>query len=79
MPYNTQADYLNAIKDMPSLKSDITIAIKAGGKSFSLNCIKLPDRSYLVKRGRSRSEKMPTATLSQIFDTARKWAVRQAR
>lgn len=61
---------------MPSLKSDITIAIKVGDKSFSLNCVKLPDRTFLVKRGRSISEKMPRATLSEIFKTARKFAVR---
>ena len=63
---------------MPSLKSDITIAIKVGDKSFSLNCVKLPDRTFLVKRGRSVSAKMPRATLSEIFDAARKFAVRNA-
>lgn len=63
---------------MPSVKSDITIAVKAGSKSFSLNCVKLPDRSYLVKRGRSVSVKMPRATLSEIFEAARKFAVRNA-
>lgn len=63
---------------MPSLKSDITIAVKAGSKSFSLNCVKLPDRSYLAKRGRSVSRKMPRATLSAIFMEARKWAIANA-
>ena len=63
---------------MPSLKSDITIAVKVGDKSFSLNCVKLPDRTYLVKRGRSVSTKMPRATLSEIFETARKYAVKHA-
>ena len=61
---------------MPSLKSDITIAVKVGDKSFSLNCVKLPDRTFLVKNGRSVSAKMPRATLSEIFETARKFAVR---
>ena len=64
---------------MPALKSDITIAIKVGDKSFSLNCVKLPDRSYLVKRGRKLSRKMPRATLSTIFAEARKWATSQTR
>ena len=64
---------------MPSLKSDITIAIKVGSKSFSLNCVRLPDRSYLVKRGRSVSAKMPRATLSTIFTEARKWATAQTK
>ena len=63
---------------MPSVKSDITIAVKAGSKSFSLNCVKLPDRTFMVKRGRSVSTKMPRATLSEIFDAARKFAVRNA-
>lgn len=61
---------------MPAVKSDITIAVKVGSKTFSLNCVKLPDRSFLVKRGRSVSVKMPRATLSEIFEAARKFAVR---
>ncbi len=60
---------------MPQLKADLTISIRAGEKSFTLNCIKLPDNSFIIKRGRQVSEKMPKATLSQIFDTSRKWAV----
>ena len=62
---------------MPSCKADITIAIKVGSKSFSLNCVKLPDGKFMVKRGRHVSRKMPTATLSEIFDTSRKWAVHE--
>lgn len=61
---------------MPALKSDITIAVKVGSKTFSLNCVKLPDRSFLVKRGRSISKKTPRATLTEIFEVARKFAVR---
>lgn len=61
---------------MPALKSDITIAVKVGSKSFSLNCVKLPGRSYLVKCGRSISKKAPRATLTEIFEAARKFAVR---
>ena len=60
---------------MPQLKADLTISIRAGEKSFTLNCIKLPDNSFIVKRGRQVSEKMPRATLSKIFDASRKWAV----
>lgn len=60
---------------MPQLKADLTISIRAGEKSFTLSCIKLPDHSFIIKRGRQVSEKMPKATLSQIFDTSRKWAV----
>ena len=60
---------------MPQLKADLMISIRVGEKSFTLNCIKLPDHSFIVKRGRLMSEKMPKATLSQIFDASRKWAV----
>jgi hypothetical protein len=61
---------------MAQLKSDLSIAIKVGDKSFTLNCVQLPDNRYLVKRGRNVSEKMPYATISQIFDLSRKWAVK---
>ena len=60
---------------MPQLKADLTISIRVKQKSFTLNCIKLPDRSFLVKRGRQVSQKMPYATISEIFDASRKWAV----
>lgn len=60
---------------MPACKSDITISVRAGDKRFTINCARLPDQSYLIKRGRSRSAKIPRATLSQIFAQARKWAV----
>jgi len=60
---------------MPQVKADLTISIRVGEKSFTLNCIQLPDRSFVVKRGRKVSDKMPRATLSEIFDTSRKWAV----
>lgn len=63
---------------MPQIKADLTISIKAGGKSFTLNCIRLPDHSFIVKNGRKVSEKMPKATLSEIFETTRKWAVHHA-
>ncbi len=61
---------------MPACKSDITITIKAGEKSFSIGGVRLPDGRYAIKRGRSWARKTPRASLSQIFETARKWAVR---
>lgn len=64
---------------MPQLKSDLSITIRAGDKAFTLNCIRLPDHRFLVKRGRKVSVKMPTATLSEIFDQSRKWAVNHAQ
>ena len=60
---------------MPQLKADLTISIRAKDKSFTLNCIRLPDHSFIVKRGRQVSQKMPRATISEIFDASRKWAV----
>jgi hypothetical protein len=63
---------------MPSCKSDITITIKAGEKSFTIGGVLLPDGSYAIKRGRSWSEKTPRATLTAIFTSARKWAVKHA-
>lgn len=63
---------------MPQLKADLKIHIEAGDKSFTLNCIRLPDHSFIVKRGRKVSSKMPRATLSEIFDQSRKWAVSHA-
>lgn len=62
---------------MPARKSTVRIIIEAGGKRFSLNCERTMFGRYLVKVGRSRSEKMPTATLTEIFERGRKWAVRQ--
>lgn len=60
---------------MPSLKSDIYITVKVGGKSFSIGGVKLPNGRYAIKRGRSWSNKIRSATLSEIFTEARKWAV----
>lgn len=61
---------------MPQLKSDLSITIKIGDKSFTLNCVRLPDSRFLVKRGRLKSEKMPFATLTDIFELSRKFAVK---
>lgn len=63
---------------MPQVKADLKITIEAGGKSFRLNCLKLPDHSFIVKRGRKVSERIPRATISEIFDVSRKWAVSHA-
>jgi hypothetical protein len=60
---------------MPARKADIKIAIEANGRRFNLNCERMIDGSYRVKRGRSVSKKMPYATLTEIFNEARKWAV----
>jgi hypothetical protein len=64
---------------MPSLKSDIYITVTVSEKSFSIGGVRLPDGKYKIKRGRSWSMKTPTATLSEIFTYARKWAVNNAR
>ncbi len=63
---------------MPALKSDLYITIRAGNKSFSIGAVRLPDGSLKIKRGRSWSSKLPTATLSQVFAEARKFAVKHS-
>ena len=60
---------------MAQIKSDLSIAIKIGNESFTLNCVQLPDSRFLVKRGRNVSEKMPYATVTDIYEAARKWTV----
>ena len=62
---------------MPALKSDIYITVRCGDKQFSIGAVELPNNRYAIKRGRSWSEKMHTATLSEVFTQARKWVVRQ--
>ncbi len=64
---------------MPSLKSDIYITITTGGKSFRIGGVRLPNKRYAIKRGRSWAKKMPMGTLSEIFTEARKWAVEQTK
>jgi hypothetical protein len=64
---------------MPSCKSDITIIIKAGEKSFAIGGVLLPDGSYAIKRGRSWAKKITRCTLTNIFEVSRKWAVENAR
>lgn len=60
---------------MPSLKSDINVTVRVGRKTLSIGGVLLPDKRYKIKRGRSWAKKIETATLSQIFTEARKWAV----
>jgi len=51
------------------------ITIKAGEKSFQIGGVLLPDGRYAIKRGRSWSRKTSSASISEIFTLARKWAV----
>ena len=60
---------------MATFKPDLKITITAQNKSFSISALELPNGKYLLKRGRSKSQKMPIATLTQIFNLSRKWAV----
>lgn len=76
MACNNQERKLNTRANMPSFKPDLRISIKKGDAEFSISCLLLPDGKYLIKRGRIISKKRPTATLSEIFTEARKWAVR---
>ena len=64
---------------MPACKSDITITIRAGDKSFTIGGVLLPDGRYAIKRGRSWSRKMPQTTLTEIFRQARHWAVMNSK
>lgn len=61
---------------MPSFKPDLKITVQIGEKSFSIGGLLLPDGRYLIKRGRLISKKTPRASLTEIFTTARKWAVK---
>lgn len=62
---------------MPALKSDLKITIEMNKRRFSLNCVRGPWGRYHIKRGRSWSRKTPDATLTEIFEMCRKWAVKQ--
>lgn len=63
---------------MPSPKSDVYVTVKVGEKTLSIGGVLLPNHRYKIKRGRSWARKIETATLSQIFTEARKWAVTNA-
>lgn len=61
------------------LKPDLKITVEVTGKGrFSIGAIRLPDGRLHIKRGRTWSSKMPTATLTEVFTAARKWAARHA-
>jgi hypothetical protein len=60
---------------MPPKKSDIKIIIEVNGKRLSLNCQEWLFGKYRVKNGRSLSKKKPIATLTEIFEEGRRWAV----
>ncbi len=62
---------------MPALKSDITLIVKANGKTFRIGGVRLIGKRYALKKGRSWVRTIPMATLSRIFDEARRWAVKQ--
>jgi len=62
---------------MPAANSDIKIIIEANGRRFSLNCKRNLFNKYSVKLGRSRSVKMPLATITEITELVRKWLVKQ--
>lgn len=62
---------------MPSLKSDVFVTVRIGEKSFSIGGVRLVGNRYAIKRGRSWSKKVGTATISEIFAEARKWVVAQ--
>lgn len=61
---------------MATFKPDLKITIATAKKSFYIGALKLPNGRYLIKRGRSKAQKMPLATLTQIFDVSSKWAVK---
>jgi hypothetical protein len=64
---------------MPSLKSDINVTVRVGGKTLSIGGVLLPNGRYAIKRGRSWAKKIPTSTLTGIFSEARKWAARNVK
>jgi hypothetical protein len=60
---------------MAALKSELYVTVRVRGRSFSIGGVRLAGRRFAIKRGRSWSKKVPGATISQIFDEARRWAV----
>lgn len=64
---------------MPPKKSFIKITVQVNDEKLSLNLSPLlyrPNR-FLIKTGRSKSLKIPDATISQIFDILRRWVVKR--
>lgn len=58
------------------MKSDISITVKAGNRTFTIGGVKMLDGRFKIKRGRSWSDKRPWATRTEIADELRKWLVR---
>ena len=61
------------------LKPDLKLTVEVRGESFTIGAILLPDGKLHIKRGRGWSQKMPTATLSDVFIASRKWAAKRLR
>ena len=61
---------------MPPNKSPLKITIECNGKKFSLNCSPVMFDRWRVKNGRSWSKKVGLVTLTEIFNLARKWTVK---
>jgi hypothetical protein len=59
------------------IAADLRISLRYGDQAFTLNCVRMLDGKFAVKRGHDLSEKMPMATLTEIFTAARKWAAQQ--
>jgi hypothetical protein len=64
---------------MPSIKSELQIMIKYKGKSFTLNCSEDFAKQWRIKNGRSWSTKKEYATITNIFDTCRRWVCDQVK
>ncbi len=64
---------------MPPVSADVRISVEAGGSRFTLNACRGLHRRYRLKVGKSWSTKHKSATLTEVFDLARRWAVRRER
>ena len=60
---------------MSAKSTQISIRIRVGEKSFSISGMRLLNGLYKVKVGRSWSIKVREASITKIFDIARRWAV----
>ncbi len=64
---------------MPPKKSLIKITVQVNEDKLSLNLSPLYFRSnrFSIKTGRSKSQKIPDATITQVFDILRRWVVKR--
>ena len=64
---------------MPPKKSLIKITVQINEEKLSLNLSPLFYQSnrFSVKTGRSKSLKVPDATITQVFDILRRWVVKR--